>query len=260
MTSRVSVVGDDRAMSSTPRPSPLTGTEPLTWWTLTRLLSWTLRWRISGTSTRWLPAGFVVVAMTATTIYLSVHGVQLAAATLVSGGIVLGATTAGVVGAPALIAAGALAWARLRPGWAVGYVDNTAGLIVRPNGPGVWTISDHVARRPGQSEAADVRRRVFAHLRRRQTGVRYASSPTPAWRSSSTDTSKTCPAFMSSNGTAPGPGTSGGSSARREGVRRERGSPTWGEPTGRARAPALPSAGSKAGWSCVAPGGGRAGR
>lgn len=151
-------------MSPTPRPSPLTGTEPLTWWTLTRLLSWILRWRTSRTSTRWLLAGLVAVATTATFIYLSVHGVQLATAALVSGGIVLGATTAGVVGAPTLIAAGTLAWARLGPGWTVGYFDNTAGLIVRPDGSGVWKMSDHVGRRPGHGGAAGFRRRVFVHL------------------------------------------------------------------------------------------------
>lgn len=147
-----------------PRPSPLIGTEPLTWWTLTRLLSWTLRWRTSRASTRWLLAAFVSVATTAATIYLSMHGVRLALALLVSSAIVLGATAAGVVAAPTLVAAGTLAWARLGPGWMVGYVDNTAGLIVRADGSGVWKISDHVAGRPGHGEAADFRRRVFAHL------------------------------------------------------------------------------------------------
>lgn len=139
------------------QPTPLLGTEGLTWRTEAQLARFSLRAMADQRAFMALVAliaasGGVAASMAAPPGPAWAIGAAAAAAVTV----LLGFVLIGVVGLRLSILV------RRRRGWIVGYFTKDATQLVYPDGRGAWALSDHVGRRRGLAKS--FRRRVSAHI------------------------------------------------------------------------------------------------
>jgi hypothetical protein len=144
--------------TTSPPPSPLPGTKPLTAETL-RLLQWVSLRHLDVALILYLASVSLVVG-TAWFVGGPPLGRPFDPVAGIVAGLAMGIT--GLAGLPFGIRWSVQRWQR--KGWVVGYFDNTAAQLVHPTPEGAWQLSDHHALHRGHRLAGPFRQRVFQHL------------------------------------------------------------------------------------------------